>query len=57
MCTFRHTPGRLFSRMLASVALRYLDRLLAEVRAVQRRQIEGVEERLRLVPAVAVSGR
>jgi hypothetical protein len=34
-------------------SLAHLDRLSAQVRAVQHQQVEGVRERLRLVPVVA----
>ena len=40
-------------RVLASVAFTDLDRLTPQVRAVQLQQVEGVEERPRLVPPVA----
>jgi len=39
--------------MLANVALRTLDGLPAEVRAVQLQQVEGVQEGSGLVPTVA----
>ena len=42
-CSLRRTPGRLLRRMLASVVA-HLQRLTAQIRAVQIEQVEGIEE-------------
>jgi hypothetical protein len=49
----RRTPSRLFRRMLCQRRLAYLDRLPPKVCAVQLQEVEGVQERPRLVPAMA----
>jgi hypothetical protein len=52
-CSFRRTPGRLFRRMLPSVALRTsIDSGRRSV-PFQLQQVEGMEERLGFVPPPA----
>ena len=52
-CSFRRTPCLALRRMLANADL---DRLPPQVRAVQLQQVEGIQKRLRLVPAGGGAG-
>jgi hypothetical protein len=46
-------PWRLLRRMLARVAFTHLDRLPPKVPAVELQEVESVQKRQRLIPAVA----